>query len=929
MKRVIVLFLFLSCSWAFALAQDSSSVFRHGKLENGLTYYIRHTGTQPECADFYLIQNVGSLMEEEDQNGLAHVLEHMAFHATESFPDGVPAFLKRNGIALFNAKTGYDETVYNIKNVPTASPGLLDSCVLVLRDWSGFLTLKPEDMDQERKVIREERRTRMTVSKRVQKMSDPYMYNGSKYATHDIIGSVDVVQNFTPEKLKEYYKDFYRPDLQAVVILGDIDVSGMEAEVKRLFNPIPKRKNPKTRVVYGIEDNDEPLYAKLIDKEIPNNSVMLVKRIRKEPESTLEAMSRERLLRDFYNRIMRGALAEYLQVGDSYILNAGVGVFNMQRNYDGLNIALTSLPGKEKEALRQLLDQMEYVHRLGFTDEVLKPAFESYRREVRASMNQENNIPNDVFLQIYKEHFLLGKPLCSVDEKLAALSGVLDTLSAKTFQAWISKWDDGKNWVFLMQGSDSTYTFPSVAEIKGMIAQSRSLEMEENRVELQVMDGNTELVDFEIQGGRVVKERKLKDLDAEEWVLNNGAKVYYKYTDGDRGTFNLLAGSVGGRSLLAAEDLPSADALSALVLESGLYKYDMQTLKYLMKDRTVNMNVSLDERAESISVSAVLKDADFAFQLFYLAMEHPRFDRIVFERFVTVGQMTQSNARRTMNDTIREVLGAIRRVESPRLWKKDSVYYAAMDYDRMIRIYQDRFRDASDFVFYLVGDIKREEAQELVAKYIGALPSIYRKEKAVDYNYNRLGNITEDVEVDMPDEKYMVSIEFQNTLKIRPIDEVCMHVLKLYFQYSLQDKIRGEQGAAYGVQVLGGTTTSPHCLQELFIRFATSLDKGPQMRALVHEQVREFLEKGLSEEAVEDFVLAIKKEKKAADDAVYNTIAFWTENLQFYNKTGKRMDSPYYFESFIDRIKAKDVLSFARKFFGSAQCVDLVIKSRK
>lgn len=928
--RRLILFVFILHSWGLGVAQDNSSKFRYGRLKNGLTYYIRHTGTQPGQADFYLVQNVGALMEEADQNGLAHVLEHMAFHATESFPEGVPAFLQRNNVPLFNANTGYDETVYNINNVSTASPELLDSCVLILRDWSGFLKLKPEDMDQERKVIREERRTRMTLSKRIQKMSDPYMYNRSKYATHDIIGSVDVVQNFTPEKLRMYYKDFYRPDQQAVMILGDIDVNRMEAEVRRLFDPIPKRENPKSRLVYRIEDHEKPLYARLIDKDIPNNSLMLVKRIQKNEENTLEKMLREMLLRDFYNEVMRGFLAEYVQSGESYILNAGVGVYNMLRDYDGLNIVLASLPGKEKEALQQLLDQVEYVHRFGFTDEILKPMFENYQKDVRANMNREDRIPNHVFLQIYKDHFLQGKPLCSVDEKLAATLGVLDTLSTKSFKAWISNWyDNDRNWVFLMEGSDSTYLFPDESEILAMISKSRSLEMEEKRSELQAIDENTALIDFDIQAGKIVKEKKIKDLDAEEWVLDNGAKVYYKYTNEDRGVFNLLAGSSGGRSVLAAEDIPSADVLSALMLQAGVYKYDPKTLNLLMKDKTVNMSLSLDERAESVSFSAASKDADFAFQLFYLLMERPRFDRVVFDRFVSITQMAQANTGRTMNDTIREALNAIRCVKSSRLWKKDSVYYSAMDYNRMIEIYQDRFQDASDFTYYLVGDVEREKARELVTCYIGAIPSIYRKEKAVEHLYNRQGNITEDVEVNMPDQKYMVSIEFQNTLKTSPKEELCMRIMRLYFQHLFQNKIRGEEGAAYGVQVLGGTTTFPHYSQELFVRFATSLDKGPEMRALVHSQVQEFLEDGLTDEAVGDFILAIKKDKKMADDAAYNTIAFWTENLQFYNKTGKQLDDPVFFEKIVDKIKAKDVLAFAQKFFESAECIDIVVKSRQ
>ena len=219
------------------------------------------------------------------------------------------------------------------------------------------------------------------------------------------------------------------------------------------------------------------------------------------------------------------------------------------------------------------MEQVEYVHRFGFADEVLQPLIENYRQGVKSDMGHEKSMPNDVFLRIYQDNFLLGRPVCTVDEKLAATLSVLDSLSAKSFQDWITGWYKGRdNWVFLMQGNDSTYLFPDAQEIEKMIRDSHSVDMEKERPQEQMVEENAELIDFEIKPGRIVKERKIKALDAEEWILDNGARVFYKYTDGDKGMFNMLAGSPGGRSVLKAEDLPSADALSALFLQGGLLR---------------------------------------------------------------------------------------------------------------------------------------------------------------------------------------------------------------------------------------------------------------------------------------------------------------------------------------------------------------------
>lgn len=928
-KTILLLISALIAGWQPASAAEEPDVFRHGKLENGLTYFIRKTAAQPGCADFYLVQNVGSLMEEEDQNGLAHVLEHMAFHATANFPDGVPAFLQRHGIANFNAMTGYDETVYHIDRVSTADAAVVDSCLLVLRDWSGFLTLLPGEMEQERKVIREERRMRMTLSQRVQEMAAPYLYNHSKYADHNIIGTVEVLRNFTPEQLSRYYHDFYRPDQQAVMIIGDVDVGGIEKQIRRLFGPIPRRTDPKPRLVYRIPDNERPLYATLTDKDIPVNSLMLVKRIPEPAVSTLEELVRGILLRDFYNEIMQAGLTEYVEAGDSHILTAGAGVYDLVRNCGKFSVLLTALPGKEREALPELFRRIHRIHRYGFTDEVLQPLFGEYRKNIRASLERTETIPNPVHLEIWKRHFLEGKPLCSVREKIEATLSVLDTLSADAFRSWIAGWfDTPENWVFLMQGNNAAYAFPDASEIEKVIRATDDDLPEQSPEAAPEAAADTAFIDFEVGEGRIAGTSRIKALDAELWELGNGARVYYKYTDGEKGMFSLLAGSHGGRSLLAAEDLPSADILSALMMQNGVYKYDSGTLKRMLAERRVRMNLSLDERTESIGLSGVTESADFALQLFYLTWQRPRFDRVRFDRFVAIARMTAEQAVPTVNDSIHEALSAIRRVESPRLWKKGPAYYAAMDYDRMVEIYKDRFQDASDFTFYLVGDIGREKALSLVTRYIGTLPSVYRKEKARDYQYERRGSRTEDLEMNIPDRKYMVSIEYLNTLPVKPADELCMELIKRHFQRLLMEKIRGDQGAAYSVQVLGATTPDP-ARQELFVRFVTDLERGPAMRALVHEQVREFLKNGIAEEEVEDLVLALKKEKRERTEAEANTIGFWTDNLQFYNKTGKRTDAPEFFDGIIGKIDGKRVMTLARRFFNHVECVDLVIKSKQ
>lgn len=923
MNKITTLFLLLIFTVTGLFAQDTTGVFLHGKLENGLTYYIRHTDMQPGYADFYLVQNVGALMEEDNQNGLAHFLEHMAFNGSESFREGIPNFLKRRGVSRFNAQTGQDETVYYMTRVSTRDQGLVDSCILVMRDWSGFLLLDPREIDKERGVIFEERRQRRDLAARLREQTDPYIYNHSKYATHDVIGTVEVLSNFTPGELRAYYRDFYRPDLQAVIIIGDVDVKRVMAEVERLFNPIPKRINPKPRLVYEIPENDTPLYVKATDKAVAQNAVTLIKRIRQKPFASVKEMMKNNILNLFYNNIVSKQLAAYINTQDPAFYGAMADYGNLVRNYDSRTIHLEAYPGREREALKQLLEQVERIHRFALDEKALQDQIAAYLPGLAETEQYKDELDNDVYVQIYRNNFLLGKPITSIEEDIALSREILSELTAKDLQDWVAAWDKGdKNWVFVVKGNDPEYDFPTLGEITAILQEART-------ADLQPLDFSVEkvpLMDFEVQGGEIVKEKKIKALDGEEWTLSNGCRVYYKFSDTDGARVSLLGESPGGKSLLPAGDLPSAQALSDLIMASGLYKHDMRTMEEILKGHLMNINVSLGDDFEGVSGVCDNVDAEMMFQLLYLFLEKPRLTREDFDKYVYLRKMELANTPRTVNDTINEAIRKLRMKESPRLWKVDEKFYDAMSYDKMVAIYQDRFRDASDFRFYLTGNISREEAQQLVACYLGALPSVYRKEKAVKYDLVKKGSMTETIEANLSDDKYMVNIEFQNHLKLKPAENLCLDMIEMILSERYRELIREEEGGAYGVNVKASYSEGPAYAQFLGVNFQTSVEKGDRMRAIVHEQIRKLIDDGVSDEDVEDMVMMMKRGR--ANLLKNRGNAHWMEALRVYADTGKDIDDPAGFEKVIGRIDGKAVQALARKFFATADCMDLVVKSK-
>ena len=923
MKRVLLICIVSFFVSGMLHAQEDTNVFRHGKLANGLTYYVRHTSMQPGKADLYLVQNVGALMEEDNQNGLAHFLEHMAFNGSERFKEGIPNFLKRRGVTQFNARTGQDETVYYMTGVPTGDTKLVDSCILVMKDWSGFLLLTPEEIDKERGVIQEERRTRRDLGTRLKEQTDKYVYNNSKYATHDVIGSEEILKNFTPQELRDYYNDFYRPDLQAVIIVGDVDAAKTEAEIQRLFNPIPKRENPKPRLVYEIPDNAEPIYAEAFDKEMTEPAINLMKRVQAPRPASTKEMMKQNMITRLYNRIMEKYLQKYIETKNPSFVETMVGYGGLVRNYDRWNIYVKAYPHKERQALKELMEEIERIHRYAINDKEIATQAKDYLPGLDDTEKNIDKLPNDVYVQIYQNNFLEGKPITSIEEDIAYSRVLLAELTAKDFHDWIASWNsDFKNWVFLMQGNDPNYDFPTKEEIIDILKDAQKVESTGVEEEIKAVP----LLDYEVKGGEIVKTKKIKLLDAEEWTLSNGCKVYYKFSDQNGVKVSLMGESPGGKSLLPAEDLPSADALATLSMYSGLYKHNMQMMQEILKGHQVRPDITLGSTFEGVGGYCDNNETEMLFQIVYLFFEHPRFNRDDFDKYVYVNKLQAENTPPTVNDTITRRLTELRVEPSPRLWKIDGKYYDAMNYDKMVSIFHDRFQDASDFRFYLTGNIQREEAQQLVAKYLGAIPSTYRKEKAVYYDFRKKGPLTETIKANIPDNKYMINIEYSNTLKLKPEEELAIDVIREVLSNRYREIIREDEGGAYGVNVGAAYNQRPEPTQALTVNFQTNTEKGDRMRAIVHEQIDKLVAEGVSEEDVEDMVLMMKKGRASMLENRGN--AHWQEALRYYAETGEDIDSPKLFEKPIEKLNAKLVLDVAKKFFGSATLTDIVIRSK-
>ena len=444
---------------AYSQQPPVDPAIRTGKLANGLTYYIRHNEEPKERASFYIIQNVGALLENDNQDGLAHFLEHMAFNGTKNFPGkGIINTLEKHGVAFgrnINAYTSQNETVYNLSDVPVNAPGLIDTCLLILHDWSDFLLLTEEEIDLERGVISEEWRTRRNASFRMQRQFFPVLFKDSKYAVRDVIGNLDVIKNFDYPTLRSFYHDWYRTDLQAIAVAGDIDVDEMEKKIIKLFSGIKAVENAQEREFITIPYHAETLFTKATDPEATSSSVAIyVKFEGAKPENKDLSYLRKSYAANLFNRMMSDRINEILQRGNPPFMSGSISYGGFARGYDILAINATAHPNRMEEALKAIYGEALRVKLHGFT----QPELERAKRNVISMMEnqwkQQDKIRNDQHIRKMQAHYLQGEPLISVDFEWEYIQEILPGITVGEVSEMARNWVKNENRVVIVTGPE-------------------------------------------------------------------------------------------------------------------------------------------------------------------------------------------------------------------------------------------------------------------------------------------------------------------------------------------------------------------------------------------------------------------------------------------------------------------------------------------
>ncbi len=927
MKRLSLLCLSL-LETITALAQTgemlvADSAIITGKLDNGITYYLRHNAYPRGRASFYLVRNAGSVLEEDKQDGLAHFLEHMAFKGTKHFPGGsLIEALERGGVAFasgVNAYTGQDETVYNISGAPTADENFIDTCLLILHDWSYHLTLSPSAIDEERKVIAEEWRRKQTPDFRIHKQTLPFTFKGSRYAERDVIGEIDVIQNFKPAELMDFYRKWYRTDLEAIIIVGDLDMAKMEEKVKTLFSTIPAVKQPQPLPAMEVPFSKGTDYVLATDPEAGRSSLGLAIRHKDTVRTNTTDYIRENLLLTLCNTMIQRRLKErQMNNADPAVLRMSIANMPLIRGYSVYNLSVTP-KDDEAEAWRVLLTENERLARHGFTEAELTRVKKDIAENLENTLlHQGGVVDNEVFVRDIQAWFLTGKPAITFRTYYDHAKRILEALTLADANAKLKDWNKPDNRIIVIAGKTSATH----------LSEERALKIEEEVRADQSITPYVEtksvkrpLLAQKPQGGKIVSERELPTFKAKEWTLSNGAKVVFRRAAYERGTIQVSSFSPGGTSLYDIDLLPAAENAAPMTKSFGLADHTPVELGKILADKHVRTNVSISECSESISGAAAPKDLETLFQLLYLHFEQPRFDARLFEETMSRSRSSLANQsvnpNRMMNDSLQQISCG----RNPRMLPYDTNYLDAITLERIENIYRDRFSNAADFTFFIVGDIAESKVKRLSEIYLGALSTKHTKEQCVDHKMHLpKGHTGRTITLPMQNPMATVVNAVSKPLAYTAKHNAYGSILQALLTNRFTNRLRHTAGGTYDVNVTVTSMSIPSPRYTMQAVFNCDPARAEELRNLLEDEARRFLKSGPTEEELASITKAMLG--NAALARPHN--AWWMNAIASFYMDGIDMTAPANFEDIISRAKPSDIRKFAKKLWKDAATMSLI-----
>jgi len=906
-----------------------------GTLDNGLTYYVMHNDYPAGRADFFIAQRVGSIQEEENQRGLAHFLEHMCFNGTRHFPgNSLIDYLEANGVkfgANLNAYTSTDETVYNICNVPTARQGLLDSCMLILSDWGHDLLLNGKDIDEERGVIEGEYRMRSGANYRLLEKASPVIYpDGNLYGRRMPIGLMSVVKNFKHKELRDYYKKWYHPSNQCIIVVGDIDTGWAVNMIHQLFDKVKNPRNAAPVVKVTVPDNDEIISTVQTDPEQTATTVMMLFKHDDLPDELMAttAFLRNDYLKSVVGKMLTARLNDLRQQPDAPFtqVHAGDHNFFVSKTRQALRFNATSKDGCVDSTMRWMAREAHRVSQYGFTQGELNRARLDYEAALDKLYRERDRYTNTNYARDFVRAYLDGEPQASIpvyrDLMLQQIEQVtLDEVN-QYYNSLVSNTDH--NVVLAVYAPDNATALPTSQSLIDAFHSGRA-----DRVNpyVDTLKASQLLPDLPTATGTIVNTQQVPQFDATLWTLSNGVRVMAKQTSLHPGEVVIAGAGPGGLSqdYRGADDAASFKAFSNVMAVSGYGQFSSNDLKKVLAGKDVKMRTFVSKTEEGFQGSATRRDLKTAFQLLYIKLTQPHKDEAAFAAWRENQRARIANQGADPKFEFADSIFANVYNRHPLGGERLSLdELNQVDYDRIMQVYQDRFADMSDITLFIVGDFDTDTLQQLLCRYVATLPAAGRHERPQDIGYRLYDHhIDKRWSRSMENPQDKVYFFWTAPCDYNKRNVLLAKITGQVFTNIFRQQLREERGWTYHVDthcsVVADQNGDDAPVIFMPLNVTVTAGKADETRQLISNDVHEVAQHGITQQQLDKVTAYLRKVN--AEDVMDNT--YWMSMMKYYNKFGIDFHSDYL--NILDSITPAEVQQFVATYIEPATVLNLTM----
>ena len=898
-----------------------------GRLSNGLTYYIRQNKKPEQRVELRLVVNTGSVLEDEDQQGLAHFMEHMNFNGTKRFPKNeLVSYLQSIGVefgADLNAYTSFDETVYMLP-VPTDKPGLVDKGLQILEDWAHNALLDSLEIEKERGVVIEEWRLSRGADERMMKQTLPVQYQGSKYAERLPIGKIESLRNFSHAALKRFYTDWYRPDLQAIIIVGDIDVNDMEQKVKETFGDIPAATAPRKRETFPVPDHTEVLTVVAKDKETAFPSVEVLFKKDPLPETTIGDYVRymnEMLFTGMLNNRFREVT---LKPNPPFV---GAGSYygeSYARTKDAYQLFANTSDTGMARSLYALMEENRRVLLYGFTPsefELQKKQIQSFYDRI---FNEREKEESYKYADEYAGNFLVNEPIPGIEWEYDFVKQHLSSVTLQDVNKLAAQWITKNNMVVTLNAPDKEgVKIPSPAEVNGVLSAVDIAAIEPYKEKVLA----TSLIEpGKLKQGKIISSKTDEELGTTTIKLANGATVLLKPTNFKNDEILFRAFSKGGHSLVKDADYYSAINAANIVVQSGVGNFSAIDLGNMLKGKNTSLTPTIGTYSEGMSGNTIPKETETLLQLIHLYFTAPKKDAAAFESFKTRQKQLYANIAANPQIYFSGEFQKIMTQNHPRAGALPKpTDFDKINLDRSIQIYKERFSNAGDFTFLFIGSFDEDSIRSLLEKYIGSLPAIAKKETYRDLGIRPPKGKVDKVITKGEDPKSLVNLVFTVPALYNNNEAYALLSLGELMNIKLVEQLREEKGGVYGVSAYGGMNRIPYSSSTFNISFPCAPENADTLTAAALDELRKIIKTGVSAEDLEK----IKEQQKRKLEVDIKQNIFWSNNLFDAYFYGTKPSDILNKQKMIDNLSSKIIQDAAKKYINLNSYIRATLKPAK